>query len=153
MNIFDAPGRSYLRNMLSEVRSSLPVDSELYLAALLRSNILLNLCQVSACATNVTLSSSCQTPLNRLIHQLTLYHRIYLSTSCAFVTWWGWDPMLSIFVFSHNWPYHTPRVFMLLLWVTAATLGAALFIMASWQLLLISRGETSVEASDNGTSA
>lgn len=50
-----------------------------------------------------------------------------------------------------KWPYrYTPRVLVLLLFVLALVMGFALGVMAGWQLILISRGETSVESSDNG---
>ena len=42
-----------------------------------------------------------------------------------------------------------PRFLPLLTFVLCAIMGFALAIMAGWQLLLIAKGETSVEANDN----
>jgi hypothetical protein len=48
-----------------------------------------------------------------------------------------------------QWPYRSPRVLVLLLYILAAAIGFALTVMAAWQLWLIAKGETTVEASDN----
>ncbi|SPO37951.1 uncharacterized protein PSFLO_03428 [Pseudozyma flocculosa] len=74
----------------------------------------------------------------------------WLSIGCAVVTASGWRVVRETFEFRSDWPYpYTPRVFVLLLYVLAVVMGFALAVMAGWQLLIVARGETSVESNDN----
>jgi palmitoyltransferase len=77
----------------------------------------------------------------------------WLSTGCGVVLFSGWNVMRSSLSWSANWPYpYTPRVLVMLLFVLALVMGAALGVMAAWQLILVARGETSVESQDNSKS-
>ncbi|PWN50230.1 hypothetical protein IE53DRAFT_374726 [Violaceomyces palustris] len=74
----------------------------------------------------------------------------WLSIGCAVVSIVGWSAARKAVEFSSEWPYdYTPRVFVILLYVLAIVMGLALGVMAGWQLILIARGETSVESNDN----
>ncbi|GAA98764.1 uncharacterized protein L969DRAFT_49717 [Mixia osmundae IAM 14324] len=74
---------------------------------------------------------------------------VYLSIACICVVSWGLPSLLATLDHSKRWPYRSPRVATVLLWVLCAAIGAALIVMSLWQLWLVMRGETSVEASDN----
>jgi len=76
---------------------------------------------------------------------------VYLAVGLGCVVVWAWKPMLrSVFDHRTPWPHYTPRACTLMLWILAVALGLAIVIMALWQLWSIGRGETSVEANDNG---
>ncbi|PWY97720.1 hypothetical protein BCV70DRAFT_44563 [Testicularia cyperi] len=75
----------------------------------------------------------------------------WLSFGCGIVTFSGFNVVRRSVSFTADWPYpYTPRVLVLLLFVLAVVMGFALAVMAGWQLVLVSRGETSVESNDNG---
>lgn len=77
----------------------------------------------------------------------------WLSTGCGVVLFSGWNVMRASLSWSANWPYpYTPRVLVMLLFILALVMGAALGVMAAWQLILVARGETSVESQDNSKS-
>lgn len=92
---------------------------------------------------------------------------VHLSTACTSVAILGLDTLLSTLDFgrkvrlsycadvrnaeSRQWPYYTPRAFTMLVWILSVAMAFALGIMAVWQLWLIAKGETTVEAHDNGT--
>lgn len=48
-----------------------------------------------------------------------------------------------------QWAHHTPRVGIVLLFVLSVAMACALWIMGIWQLLLVTQGQTTVEATDN----
>ncbi|KAA1081951.1 hypothetical protein PGT21_000956 [Puccinia graminis f. sp. tritici] len=73
----------------------------------------------------------------------------YMSVSCAWVVFWGWASFIESVDFSTSWPFWSPRVFVILTWVLALAIGLTIGIMFGWQLLLIAKGETTVESSDN----
>lgn len=75
----------------------------------------------------------------------------WLSFACGVVLWSGWAVMRASMRWSTVWEYnYTPRVFVMLLYILAAVMGLALGVMAAWQIILVGRGETSVESQDNG---
>lgn len=74
----------------------------------------------------------------------------WLAFGCSIVVYSSIRPLRMSLSFSGEWPYsYTPRVFVLLLFLLALIMGFSLLIMAGWQLILVSRGETSVESNDN----
>jgi hypothetical protein len=120
----------------------------------------------SVMATNATLCFSCRSLSCSPISGANSSFRVYLDIACAFVVVWGYHPMLDALGFRdkvrrseyayvqvsdrEQWPFYTPRALVLLLWIMSAAMGFCLAIMWLWQILLISRGETTVESSDNG---
>ena len=77
----------------------------------------------------------------------------WLSFGCGVVTTSGYNVVRLAISFTSDWPYaYTPRVLVVLLFVLAIVMGFALAVMAGWQIIHISRGETSVESNDNGKS-
>lgn len=73
----------------------------------------------------------------------------YMTISCAWVVFWGWTSFNESVDFSTSWPFWSPRLFVILTWVLALALGVTIGIMFGWQLMLIAKGETTVESSDN----
>lgn len=74
----------------------------------------------------------------------------WLAFGCGIVVYSSLKPLRLSLSFHGDWPYsYTPRVFVLLLFLLALIMGFSLAVMAGWQLILISRGETSVESNDN----
>lgn len=75
---------------------------------------------------------------------------VWLSFGCAIVVGSGVGVMRRSLSWSAQWDYaYTPRVLVMLLFILALVMGLALAVMAAWQLILVSRGETSVESQDN----
>lgn len=74
---------------------------------------------------------------------------VWLSIGCSVVVFSGWKTVRKAISFD-PWEFeYTPRLFPLLTFALCAIMGFALAVMASWQLLIIGWGETSVENSDN----
>ncbi|SPO27331.1 uncharacterized protein UTRI_10448 [Ustilago trichophora] len=74
----------------------------------------------------------------------------WLSFGCGIVLYSGWGVMRRCLSWSQEWQYaYTPRVFVMLLFILALVMGLALAVMAGWQVILVGRGETSVESQDN----
>ncbi|KAJ9480317.1 putative Palmitoyltransferase PFA3 (putative) [Pseudozyma hubeiensis] len=74
----------------------------------------------------------------------------WLSFGCSIVVWSGVGVMKQSLRWNGKWDYpYMPRVLVMLLFILALVMGAALAVMAGWQLILVSRGETSVESQDN----
>ncbi|SPO26983.1 uncharacterized protein UTRI_10448_B [Ustilago trichophora] len=74
----------------------------------------------------------------------------WLSFGCALVLYSGCGVMRRCLSWSQEWEYaYTPRVFVMLLFILALVMGLALAVMAGWQVILVGRGETSVESQDN----
>lgn len=66
---------------------------------------------------------------------------------------WGWPSFkhaLDFWNVHPDWSFYTPRLVVVLVWVFSIAIGPAVGIMAAWQIYLIARGETTVEAQDNG---
>ncbi|CBQ72785.1 conserved hypothetical protein [Sporisorium reilianum SRZ2] len=75
----------------------------------------------------------------------------WLSFGCGVVLYSGVGVMRRSLSWSAGWPYsYTPRVLVMLLFILALVMGLALAVMAGWQMVLVARGETSVESQDNG---
>ncbi|KAI8457114.1 DHHC palmitoyltransferase-domain-containing protein [Phakopsora pachyrhizi] len=73
----------------------------------------------------------------------------YLSLSSGWVVLFGWKSLIQSLILDEDWPYLSPRVFVILTWVLSLAMGVTISIMFIWQMVLISRAETSVESSDN----
>ncbi|KAJ1023573.1 hypothetical protein NDA16_003190 [Ustilago loliicola] len=74
----------------------------------------------------------------------------WLSFGCGIVVYSGCGVMMRSLSWSADWPYpYTPRVLVMLLFILALVMGLALAVMAGWQVILVGRGETSVESQDN----
>ncbi|CDR99550.1 uncharacterized protein SPSC_06113 [Sporisorium scitamineum] len=74
----------------------------------------------------------------------------WLSFGCGVVLYSGVGVMKRSLSWSASWPYtYTPRVLVMLLFILALVMGLALAVMAGWQMILVARGETSVESQDN----
>lgn len=77
----------------------------------------------------------------------------WLSFGCGIVVYAGWRVMVRSLSWREKWEYEwTPRVLVMLLFVLAVVMGLALAVMTGWQMILVARGETSVESQDNGKS-
>ncbi|TKY86246.1 hypothetical protein EX895_005071 [Sporisorium graminicola] len=75
----------------------------------------------------------------------------WLSFGCGVVLYSGVGVMRRSLSWNASWPYtYTPRVLVMLLFILALVMGLALAVMAGWQMILVARGETSVESQDNG---
>ncbi|KAI9602710.1 hypothetical protein H4Q26_002006 [Puccinia striiformis f. sp. tritici PST-130] len=73
----------------------------------------------------------------------------YMSISCGWIVYWGWASFKASVDFTTEWPFWSPRIFVILAWVLALAIGVTIGIMFGWQFLLVSKGETTVESSDN----
>ncbi|EGF99808.1 uncharacterized protein MELLADRAFT_94100 [Melampsora larici-populina 98AG31] len=74
---------------------------------------------------------------------------VYMTISNIWVTYWGWTSFLISTNFNSKWEFNSPRLFVILTWVLNLVIGITVGIMMSWQLILIGKGESSVESSDN----
>ncbi|EST04826.1 Zinc finger, DHHC-type, palmitoyltransferase [Kalmanozyma brasiliensis GHG001] len=74
----------------------------------------------------------------------------WLSFGCGIVVYSGYGVARRSLSWSVQWNYpYTPRVMVMLLFILALVMGFALAVMAGWQMIMVSRGETSVESQDN----
>ncbi|SNX85423.1 uncharacterized protein MEPE_04132 [Melanopsichium pennsylvanicum] len=74
----------------------------------------------------------------------------WLSFGCMIVLYSGYGIMRTSLSWKQDWEFaYTPRVLVMLLFILALVMGLALGVMAGWQVILIGRGETSVESQDN----
>ena len=74
----------------------------------------------------------------------------WLSFGCGVVLYSGVGVMRRSLSWTAYWPYkYTPRVLVMLLFILALVMGLALAVMTGWQMILVARGETSVESQDN----
>ncbi|KAH9814410.1 DHHC palmitoyltransferase-domain-containing protein [Melampsora americana] len=75
---------------------------------------------------------------------------VYMTISNIWIVYWGWTSFLISTNFNRLWNFNSPRLFMILTWILNLVIGITVGIMMIWQLILIVKGETSVESIDNG---
>lgn len=74
----------------------------------------------------------------------------WLAVACVIITGTGFSVARQAFHGAHGWSHpYTPRVCVLITWTLALVIGLGVGVMAAWQVLLVARGETSVESHDN----
>ena len=75
---------------------------------------------------------------------------VWFAVGCSVFVSTGWSLVRLSVHFEKDWPFSwAPRVLFLLIYVLAAVMGVAVGALACWHLLLVARGETSVENQDN----
>lgn len=74
----------------------------------------------------------------------------WLAFACVIISTTGWPTARTAFRVNEIWPHaYTPRVCVLITWTLSLVIGLGVGVMGAWQLLLVAKGETSVESHDN----
>ncbi|GHJ90120.1 hypothetical protein NliqN6_6522 [Naganishia liquefaciens] len=73
----------------------------------------------------------------------------WLSLGCWTVVLVGYDSFWQSMNHQAEWQSYTPPIAFTLIYILGAAIGIAVPVLLSWHLILVARGETSIEAHDN----